>query len=369
MLQTIRLRKTNQLFMTTIVTLLVSAMVILPVSAKQAVPGQKTTGKNTKIKGKAPVNKDVLKVTLPKPYEATLKNGLTVLILQDSRSPKLPTVSMQLHIAGAGDLFDPKDIPGLASVTASMLREGTKTRTSDQISAAIDEAGASLGAGAGFGSSAATVTASGISDNIDMLLDYMADITLNPVFPEKELTRQLTNQKIGLQNLRTNAAFLANERFNKAVYGDHPASVRTNSADALAKITPETLKAFHDSHYWAGNAILAIAGDVDIKDVMPKIEKAFGSWEKGTSPDMKWPEPPTPAKSTIYLVDRPNSVQTNLVLGNLGITRTNPDYFPLLVMNRVVGGGATARLFMNLREDKGYTYGAYSGFSSLQYPG
>src|SRR6185369_16712038 len=115
--------------------------------------------------------------------------------------------------------------------------------------------------------------------------------------------------------------------------------------------------------------ILAISGDVDPKVIMPKIEKALGSWEKGTPPEMKWPEPPTPNKLKIYLVDRPGSVQTDLTLGNLAISRTSPDYIPLVVMNRVVGGGSTARLFMNLREDKGYTYGAYSGFSALRYSG
>ena len=248
--------------------------------------------KNTKIKGKAPVNKDVLKVTLPKPYEAILKNGLTVLILENH---KLPTFSMQLQISGAGDLFDPKDLPGLAGLTASMLREGTRTRTSGDISTAIDEMGGSLFSNAAFGSASTGITASGLSDNFDALLDYMSDILMNPVFPEKELTRIVANQKIGLQNTRTNAAFLANEQFNKAIYGDHPAAVRITNAAALDKMTPAVLKQFRDAHYFAGNSILAISGDVDPKEAMPKLEKAFGSWQKGTSPDTKWAEPQRPA--------------------------------------------------------------------------
>jgi len=352
-------------------TLMMVALVAMPFASfsKQGMGNaqdKQSSPKNTKIKGKAPVNKDVLKVTLPKPYEATLKNGLSVLILENH---KLPTFNMQIQISGAGDLYDPKDMPGLAALTAQMLREGTKTRTASDLAAAIDEMGASLGAGANYGSASTSINASGLIDNFDSLLDYMSDIIFNPTFPEKELSRIVANQKIGLQNLRTNPGFLANERFNKAVYGDHPASVRVTSAATLDKITPATLKEFRDSHYVAGNAILAISGDVDPKVIMPKLEKAFGSWAKGAPQEMKWPEPPTPNKLKIYLVDRPNSVQTDLTLGNLAISRTSPDYIALTVMNRVVGGGSTARLFMNLREDKGYTYGAYSGFNALQYAG
>src|SRR5258708_3956570 len=170
-------------------TLIMVALVTMPFAsfAKQGMGNaqdKQSSPKNTKIKGKAPVNKDVLKVTLPKPYEATLKNGLTILILENH---KLPSFNMQLQISGAGDLFDPKDIPGLAGLTAQMLREGTKTRTASEISSAIDEMGGSLGAGAAFGSASAAVSASGLSDNFDTLLDYMSDILLNPVFPEKDL--------------------------------------------------------------------------------------------------------------------------------------------------------------------------------------
>jgi len=117
------------------------------------------------------------------------------------------------------------------------------------------------------------------------------------------------------------------------------------------------------------NAILAVVGDVTLKGILPKIERAFGDWKPGDVPKVAIPEAPPQTAARIHLINRPGSVQTVLQLGLLGIQRTSPDYFPLLVMDKVVGGGPSARLFMNLREDKGYTYGAYSFFGSSKYRG
>ncbi|HWP44034.1 MAG TPA: pitrilysin family protein, partial [Blastocatellia bacterium] len=122
-------------------------------------------------------------------------------------------------------------------------------------------------------------------------------------------------------------------------------------------------------HYVPNNAMLAVVGDVTLKEILPKIERKFGDWKRGEVPKVEIPKVPSQSASRIHLIDRPGSVQTVLTLGNLGIERTSPDYFSVLVMNRVVGGGPAARLFMNLREDKGYTYGAYSSFGGSMYPG
>ena len=146
--------------------------------------------------------------------------------------------------------------------------------------------------------------------------------------------------------------------------------LRSSGASGVAQETDgKDLADFHSTYYRPNNAILAIVGDVTLKDVMPKLEKAFGGWEKGDVPVTTIPAAPAQAVSRIFLIDRPGSVQTVLQLGTLGIERTSPDYFAVLLADRVLGGGPSGRLFLNLREDKGYTYGAYSDFGGSKFRG
>jgi len=157
--------------------------------------------------------------------------------------------------------------------------------------------------------------------------------------------------------------------FAKVMYGSHPASRISLNADEIQKINPEVLKQFHSVYYRPNNAIFAIVGDVNPAEIVSKLGKVFGTWERADVPKTTIPSVAESGAAKIYLVNRPSSVQTNLILGNLSIERSNPDYYALDVMNQVIGGGASARLFLNLREDKGYTYGAYSGLSALKYRG
>src|SRR5438094_392205 len=143
----------------------------------------------------------------------------------------------------------------------------------------------------------------------------------------------------------------------------------TPPMDSIRKIKSDDLAAFHAKYYRPNNAMLTIVGDVTLKELMPKLAKTFGGWEKGDVPATNVPAAPAQGSAQIQLINRPGSVQTVLQLGNLGIERTNPDYFAVAVMNQILGGGPAARLFLNLREDKGYTYGAYSSFGALKYRG
>jgi zinc protease len=317
-------------------------------------------------KNRAPVSKEVLRVKLPKPYETTLDNGLTVMILEDHR---FPTVSVQLNISGAGGLLGPADLPGLANITAQMLREGTTTRTSKQIAEDVDRLGATLGASSGFSSTGTTISASGLSDNFDQWFALATDILLNPNFPAEELNKLKQRLKVQLRQQRSSPGFLANERFSRAVFGSHPAAVVSATSESIDALTPELLARWHRERYAPQNAILGIAGDVRAAEVVPKLKQWLAGWQKT---DVKEALPPNPAPASakkIYLVDRPNSVQTTVAMGNIAIDRRHPDYIPMVVMNRIVGSGPAARLFLNLREEKGYTYGVYSGFTALKYPG
>lgn len=332
-----------------------------------AAPAQQPQStKGAVVKGKAPVNKEVLKVKLPRAEETTLKNGLQVVLL---RSDRVPTFNMQMVVLSGG-LSDPADYRGLASFTASLLREGTKTRASKDIAEQVDALGATLTAGSGFSTMTSTVNTGGLVENLDKTLELFADVVRNPTFPQAELDRYKTRTLAQLQFQRSIPEFLAAEQFSRAIYGtNHPAAIISPPVESLKKLSSKDLADFHAKYYRPNNAILAIVGDVTMKEIVPKLEAAFGDWAKGDVPATTIPPAPAQGEARIYLIDRPNSVQTVLQLGNLGIERTSPDYFAVLLADRVLGGGPSGRLFMNLREDKGYTYGAYSGFGGTKFRG
>jgi zinc protease len=345
-----------------IISLLIALTSSLAMGQGAAVP---QTTKGAVIKGKAPVNKNVLKVKLPKAEEATLPNGLRVVLL---RSTKVPTFTMQMVVLSGG-LADPADYHGLATFTAGLLREGTASRSSKDLAEQVDALGATVGATSSLSSLTSTVTASGLVETLDQTMDIFADVVRNANFPQAEVDRYKSRLLAQQPLLRASAQFLAAEQFNKAIFGNHPAALATSPVESIKKITPKDLVGFHSTHYRPNNSILAVVGDITLKELMPKVEKAFGTWQKGDVPAITIPQVPAQSAAKIVLVDRPGSVQTVLQLGTLGIERTSPDYFSVLLADRVLGGGPSGRLFLNLREDKGYTYGAYSGFGSFKYRG
>lgn len=346
-----------------VTTLAVPAGVVRAQGGRAPAAGQTTKG--AVLKGKAPVNKTVLKVRLPKAQETKLANGLRVILLEDH---KVPTYTMQMVVLSGG-LADKPDYRGLASFTAALLREGTAKRSSKDIAEQTDALGATLASGSGFSNITSTVTASGLVENMDQTMDIFADVVRNPAFPQQEVDKYKARTLAQLQLQRGSPQFLAQERFSRAIYGDHPASLIAPPIDSIKKISSKDLADFHSVYYRPNNAILAIVGDVTLKEVLPKIEKAFGDWQKGDVPATTIPVAPPQAGSRIFLIDRPGSVQTVLQLGNLGIERNSADYFSLLLADRILGGGPAARLFLNLREDKGYTYGAYSNFGGSKFRG
>ncbi|HEX3282458.1 MAG TPA: pitrilysin family protein [Pyrinomonadaceae bacterium] len=344
--------------------LLVSVAVVGMGQGPTTSPVAQTT-KGAVIKGKAPVNKKLLKVNLPKAQEATLSNGLRVVVLE---SHKVPTFNMQMVILSGG-LADNANYRGLASFTAALLRDGTTKRSSKDIAEQIDSLGGTIASGSGLSTLTSTVSTSGLIENLDQTLDIFADVVRNPTFPASEVEKYKSRTLAQLQFQRSSPQFLAQEQFSRAIYGEHPAAFITPPASSIKKLSSKDLAEFHSTYYRPNNAILAIVGDVTLKEVLPKIQQAFGDWQKADVPATTIPSAPSQAASRIFLIDRPGSVQTVLQLGTLGIERTNPDYFSLLLADRILGGGPAARLFMNLREDKGYTYGAYSNFNGSKFRG
>jgi zinc protease len=315
---------------------------------------------------RAPVSKDILQVKLPRPVEATLSNGINLMILEDHR---FPLVTVQFDINGAGPLYEPANQPGLAGATARMLEEGTKTRTSKQIAEQIDSLGASLSASAGFGSGSAAFFASGLSDTFEQWFPLAMDVLLHPSFPTDELDQYKARAKPALMQQRSQPNFLANQTLSRALYGEYPAAVVSATPESVDSLTSAMLADWHEKRYAPQNTILAISGDVHATTLLPKLRQSLAAWQRSKASVTFPPGPPPAAKGKVFLVDRPGSVQTTLLMGNLAIERSDPDYPALVVLNEVLGAGSASRLFLNLREEKGYTYGVYSNLIARKYAG
>jgi zinc protease len=302
-------------------------------------------------------------LSIPTPQESTLSNGLRLVVVEDKR---LPLVSFRLSFL-AGDANDPPERPGLTDMMVGLLTEGTTSRTSLQIAEEVARLGAMLTAGAN--ADYTTVAASALSTYSDEILDLLADVALNPSFPENEIQISKQNTKQHLIQQRAQPGFLANERLSRVIFGQHPYATISSTPESVDAMTREELKAFHKAAFVPNNAILVVVGDVSRVQVIARIEKLFADWQPNPAAKLDFPAPPTRTERVIYLVDRPGSAQSNIVIANPGITRTHPDYFKMLVMHTVLGANASSRLFMNLREEKGYTYGAYSSLDTRRSAG
>ncbi len=318
------------------------------------------------MKGKAPVSDEVLKVKLPRPTEFNLPNGLHVMVLEDHR---VPQINFSIIVQGAGGYFDPADMIGVSAFTAAMMREGAGNRTSSQISGTLESMAANLNVGSAAASPDATVSGSGLTEYADSLFSLAADVLLRPTFPDAELARYKQRMQAQLIQQRTNPAFGAVELFNKVTYGSHPGSRTSPTVDALAKVTRDNLVAFHRERFVPDHAAVAISGDITPADARKLVEAKFGAWKKTGAAAPAVTDPPAALAGRVHLVDRPASVQTNFVVGTQAITRTDPDYDALQVANKVLGGGPSARLFVHLREEKGYTYSIGSSVDATRYRG
>jgi zinc protease len=317
------------------------------------------------LKRKAPVSADVLKVKLPRPQEADLANGLHLIVLEDRR---LPQITFQIIIPGAGGYFDPADRSGLATFTAQLMREGTRTRTSPQISEALETMSATLNVASGLSATSASVSGGSLTENFDKVLDLAADVLLNPAFAPAEWDRLKTRTKAGLVQNRANPNFLAAETFSRAVFGTHPAARVSPTAASVDAITPEALVEFHRARYVPDHAAIAFAGDISLPEARALVETKLAGWKKAGVPKQAVRDPAPIGAPKVFLVARPGSVQTTLNVGTQSMVRTDPDYTALTVVNRALGG-TMGRLFRHLREEKGYTYGVGSAFSATEYRG
>jgi len=277
------------------------------------------------------------------------------------RQPELPVVSMNM-VFKSGGTVDPTDKSGLASFTASLLNTGTRSRSAVDIANQLQAIGASLGTGLSWDS--ANVSMQTLTKNLDKALDIYSDVLVNPIFPESELETTRRRALIGLMQRKDNPNAIASLVYNNLLYGkNHPyGSVMSGNETSIKSLKQSDLMNFYRTYYRPNNAVLIVVGDANMNMLKPKLETAFANWKPADVPMMKLPDAAMFDKPGIYVVDKPGAAQSVINIGQVGVSRDNPDYYALQVMNSILGGGGSARLFMNLREDKGYTYGAYSGF-------
>ena len=301
----------------------------------------------------------------PRPERARLSNGTEVVFVERHG---LPVVALGLMLRG-GSASDPTAAPGLAHMTASMLTEGTASRTSSEIADEMEFLGSKLHAAAGR--EHVFVSAEALTQHWPQAFDIVADVLRNPTFPDDELERVRKERLADLKRISDEPVAISHRAIRSLVYGPesgygHPSSGTTASVEAMSRAD---LLDYYSAHFGPRNATLLVVGDVDRDGLLARAEGLLGGWSTDAVEPKRTYEAPRGAEpTTIYLVDRPGAPQSVIRAGHATVPRHDPDFFALNLVNYVFGAHPTARLFMNLRQDKGYSYGYYSDIDWLTGP-
>jgi zinc protease len=298
-------------------------------------------------------------VRFPAFSEAELPNGLRILVVENHA---LPIANVNLYVR-SGASSDPVDKLGVAAMTAALLDKGTPTRTAVQIAETVEGVGGSISAGADQDD--LTVTAGVLSDQLPLAFELLSDVVLRPTFPQEEMETVRAQQMAALRAALGNPSNLASRMFERQVFGTaHPYGRRSVPATVQA-ITRDDVVAFHGRHFVPRNALLVVSGDVTPAQAQEMARRYFGEWTGGPAPEDAYPAPPARQRAEIFLVHRPNSVQSSLYVGHPGLTPDNPDYYAVQVMSMVLGLSGDSRLEEVLRARHGWTYSARSRFTRL----
>lgn len=289
-------------------------------------------------------------VKLPPRSEWKLKNGMTVVLVEDKR---VPLITVRLAIAGGEAAIAPEDA-GLADALAELLTDGTAKKTSKEIAEAAELFGGSLSAGAEPDS--IVLRASALADKADAMASLLAEVVRSPAFPEAEVALRKTNMKEELAAARAESDFLAGVAFYKKVFAGHPYAVTAPTDASIERVTRESVAAAYKRLFTPSGALLILVGDISRPDAEALVLKNFGTWQGGPAAKDAPPVAVSKAERTVYLLDRPKSSQVSFILGNPAIREDNPAYFDLLIANQVLGGSFSSRLVRDIRETKGYTY-------------
>ena len=304
-------------------------------------------------------------VEVPEVRQMTLANGMRLFLLEDH---ELPLVNISVRIR-TGSIYEPAEKIGLASITGEVMRTGgTASKTGDEIDEELEAIAASVETGIGLNSGSASMSV--LKRDLDKGLSILADVLMNPAFREDKI--QLAKMQAGSSIARRNDSVgaVAGREFDKLIYGADSVYARHTEYATIGGITRDDLADFHRKYFGPDNAMLAVWGDFDTEQMVKKIEKAFETWERV---DLQLPEVPKVRyefRKTVNVVRKDDVNQSNVYLGHIGGLRSDPDYFALIVMNRILGGGFTGRLFKNVRSREGLAYSVFGAYSAnYDFPG
>ncbi|MFW2386969.1 MAG: M16 family metallopeptidase [Polyangiales bacterium] len=304
-----------------------------------------------------PAPSEAKDMSLPPVQVSELKNGLQVnTIVTD----QLPVVYATLVIRSGGE-SDPGRLPGLSGLVAQMLKEGTTKRSSAKIAEEIEFLGADLWASSDEENTYVGVRA--LAEQFDVVMGILAEVAGKPAFSNKELQKLKKRELDRLALSEREPRYIARRTFYRQIYGSHPYGTVDTTPQSVKRVRRQDLARWHREHFVAKNSFLVVAGDVDPAQVASAAQKTLGAWNAGRRAAPTYDEPPKITDRSILVVDRPGSVQSVIYMGNLAIARANREWVPLKVANQVLGGSAASRLFMDLREKRSLTYGAYSAVS------
>lgn len=308
---------------------------------------------------------------LPASREARLENGLTVVLIEDHKSPVVTIlVGIPLAKEPSAGIAGLTDQMALAEATAELITEGAGSRTSEQVAREVETLGGRLSSSAN--DDYAEVALSVVAENARRMMDLLGDVLLRPAFPESEVALYKRNRIQTLVVQRQEPSFLAGEQFDRVVFGSHPYAITSPTPASIDALDREKIAGYYNSNFGPGGAVAIIVGDFDAGSMELKAREVLGGWkqpQKGSADTRAVSPSPMTAERRVYLIDRPGSEQADFRIGELALKRSDPDYFPLVVANSILGAGTSSRLFLNIRERKGYAYDVYSSVDALRLAG
>jgi zinc protease len=303
-----------------------------------------------------PQPKPAKKISFPRYVTADLTNGLRVLIIEHHEPP---IVSLRFLVK-SGSAQD-GDLPGLASLTGELLTKGTTTRSALQVAEAIDYVGGQLASGSDW--DATYVSATVLTKHLDVGFSLLADVVLDPIFSEEEIERERQQRLTTLIRRKDDAGYLAEAELNSAIFDGHQyGKPQIGTERSVKALTRADFVEFHNTYFIPGNTILAVVGDISPGEVMGRIQKLFGGWQRQPELADSIRQAKDLEKVSVRVVDKPAAVQSAIRIGHVGIARKSDDFIPIVVLNTLLGGYFNSRININLREGKGYTYGAQTTF-------
>jgi zinc protease len=304
-------------------------------------------------------------IEIPEVERVTLANGMRLFLVEDH---ELPLIGISARIR-TGSIYEPAEKIGLASITGIVMRTGgTTNRTGDELDEELERIAASVETGIGLNSGSAFMSV--LKEDVDTGLSILADVLMNPAFREDKIMLAKIQHRSAIARRNDNVLAIAGREFDKLIYGPDSVYARHTEYATIDSITRDDLIAFHKRFFKPNNVMLAVTGDFDTKEMIKKIEKAFEGWQKA---DIDFPDVPQVRyefRPTANVIRKEDINQSNIYLGHIGGLMNDPDYFALIVMNRILGGGFTGRLFKNIRSREGLAYSVYGVYSAeYDYPG